>query len=107
MFSPCLARILAYALSIGFLLFGTAGAATPNEPGREVLPANDGWASVPTTSLPQGTTGGAAASSARVHTVTTRKELLAALAYPDPTPKIVYVKGTLDLNVDDNNQPLT
>jgi pectate lyase len=109
MFSPCLARILAYILSIGFLLLQSSGAvaATPLEPGREVLPANDGWASVPTATLPQGTTGGSAASTARTHTVSTRKELLAALAFPDATPKIVYVKGTIDLNVDDNNNPLT
>ena len=99
MFSPCLARILAYALSIGFLL-GAARAATPlSEPGREVLPANDGWASVPTAALPQGTTGGSAAAPSRTHTVTNRKELLAALAWPDATPKLIYVKGTIDMNV--------
>lgn len=111
MFLPCLARILAYVLSIGFLLFGAAGAvqaATPGvEPGREALPPNDGWASVPTPALPRGTTGGSQATAARTHTVTSRKELLAALAYPDPTPKLILVKGTIDLNVDDNNAPLS
>ena len=107
MFSPCLARILAYSLSIGFLLFGTAWAASPVEPGREILPANDGWASVPTAALPQGTTGGSAATAARTVTVTSRRELLAALAWPDATPKLIHVKGTIDLNVDDNNNPLT
>jgi pectate lyase len=111
MFSPSLARILGYFLSIGFLLFGTCGAvraaAPALDPAREVLPANDGWASVPTAALPQGTTGGSAATPARTHTVTNRKELLAALAYPDATPKLILVKGAIDLNVDDNNSPLT
>ncbi len=107
MFSPCLARLLAYVLSIGFLL-GTARAAVPaSDPGREVLPPNDGWGSVPTAALPQGTTGGSAATTSRTHTVTNRKELLAALAWPDATPKLIYVKGTIDMNVDDNLVPLS
>ena len=47
MFLPCLARVLAYMLSIGFLL-GTARAAVPPpDPGREVLPVNDGWGALP------------------------------------------------------------
>ena len=29
------------------------------------------------------------------------------LAWPDATPKLIHVKGTIDLNVDDNNSPLT
>jgi pectate lyase len=70
--------------------------------GRETLPANDGWASATT-----GTTGGAAADAAHVFIVTNRRQLLAALNNADPTPKIIYVKGTIDANVDDNNQPLT
>ncbi len=108
MFLPCLARILAYVLSIGYLLFGTAWAAgTAADPARETLPAGDGWASVATASLPQGTTGGSQAAVVRTRTVSNRKELLAALAYPDATPKLIYVKGTIDLNVDDNNAPLT
>ena len=115
MFLPCLARILAYLMSIGFLLFGAAGPAGADDAGgaktpdqaREIIPANDGWGSVPTPALPRGTTGGSEASATRIHTVTTRKELLAALAYPDPTPKIVLVRGTIDLNVDDSNNPLT
>jgi pectate lyase len=107
MFLPCLARILAYSMSIGFLLFGNARAAAPLEPGRVVLPTNDGWASVPTAALPRGTTGGSAATPARTVTVTSRKELLAALAWPDPAPRLIRVKGTIDLNVDDNDNPLT
>ena len=101
MFLPCLARVLAYVLSIGFLL-GTARAATPSgDSGREILGVNDGWGSVPTASLGMGTTGGSAASAARTVTVTSRKELVAALAYPDPSPKLIYVKGVIDVNVDD------
>jgi pectate lyase len=107
MFLPCLARILAYVLSIGYLLFGSAWAAgPPGDPARAVLPAGDGWASVATPELPQGTTGGAMAAAARVRIVTNRKELLAALAYPDATPKIIQVKGTIDFNVDDGNAPI-
>ena len=111
MFSPWLARILGYLLSIGFLLGSAEGATPPSaaqpDAGRQVLPANDGWAAVPTASLPQGTTGGSAATTARTHTVSSRKELLAALAYPDATPKLIYVKGSIDFNVDDNNSPIT
>jgi len=107
MFLPCLARVLAYVLSIGFLL-GTAWAASPpGDPGREIIAANDGWAAFPTADLPQGTTGGSSAPASRVVTVTNRKELVAALAYPDPSPKVVYVKGFVDVNVDDTGKPLT
>jgi len=107
MFLPCLSRVLAYLLSIGFLL-GTARAATPPiDGGREILGANDGWGSVPTAALAMGTTGGSAASAARTVTVTSRKELIAALAYPDPTPKLIYVKGVIDVNVDDSGRMLT
>ena len=106
MFLPSLARALAYVLSIGFLI-GTARAAVPaGDPGRETLPPNDGWGSVPTTALPQGTTGGAAAAASRTVTVSSRKELIAALAWPDATPKLIYVKGTIDVNVDDAGNPL-
>jgi len=107
MFLPCLARVLSYTLSIGFLL-GTARAATPTaDGGREILAANDGWGSVPTASLGMGTTGGSTASAARTVTVTSRKELIAALAYPDPSPKLVYIKGVIDVNVDDAGKVLT
>jgi pectate lyase len=79
--------------------------------GREVLPANDGWAS-----FEAGTTGGSQAISSQVYVVTNRAELIAALnngvfssispSNPSNEPKIIYVEGTIDLNVDDNNQPL-
>src|SRR5688572_2651617 len=79
--------------------------------GREVLPPNDGWASFGT-----GTTGGSQAVPSQVYVVTNRAELIAALnngvpssvspANPSNEPKIIYVDGTIDMNVDDNNQPL-
>ncbi|MDX5566767.1 pectate lyase [Streptomyces sp. ID05-04B] len=59
--------------------------------GRQVLPANDGWASSGT-----GTTGGSAADAAHVHTVTTWAEFKAALAAGGDTPKIIKVKGVID-----------
>lgn len=73
----------------------------------EVLPANDGWASLPTAALPQGTTGGSAAAPERVHTVRDRNELVAALAYPDPTPKIVRIVGRIDANTDAEGRALS
>src|SRR5688500_4919190 len=80
------------------------------DPGRETLPANDGWAAFST-----GTTGGAVAAPEQVYVVTNRRELVAALnngVYPPPSstpsnvPKIIYVDGTIDTNVDDENGPL-
>ncbi|HEY6123503.1 MAG TPA: hypothetical protein VIV63_02540 [Steroidobacteraceae bacterium] len=54
-----------------------------------------------------GTTGGSAAQAARTVTVTNRKELVAALAYPDPSSKLIYIKGVIDVNVDDAGRVLT
>ena len=51
---------------------------------------------MPTTALPRGTTGGSEASTVRDVVVSTRDELVAALAFPDATPKIVRIAGTLD-----------
>lgn len=86
-----------------------ANVTQPRDLGREVLEANDGWAS-----LTSGTTGGSTASANQVYVVHNRKELVAALnngVYPPSNtpsnvPKIIYVDGTIDANVDDNNQPL-
>jgi len=79
--------------------------------GRETLLPNDGWAS-----MGAGTTGGSQAVPAQVYTVTNRAELIAALnngvpsstspSNPSNEAKIIYVDGTIDMNVDDNNQPL-
>ena len=48
-------------------LAGTSHAAKAHGLGRQVLPAGDGWASLPTAALPNGTTGGSAAAPERVH----------------------------------------
>ncbi len=106
MFSPSLARPLGYILSIGFLIGVARGAGPAADPAREVLAPNDGWASVPTSALPLGTTGGSNAPSSRTVTVSNRNELVAALAWPDPTPKLIYVRGTIDANVDGALKPL-
>ena len=74
---------------------------------RETLAPGDGWASLATTALPQGTTGGSAAAATRVHTVSDRNALVAALNFPDATPKIIRIPGVIDGNVDADNQPLT
>src|SRR5688572_19153030 len=83
----------------------------PDDLGRATLAAGDGWAA-----SGAGTTGGSAATPDQVYTVTTRRELVAALndgVYPPPsstpsnTAKIIYVSGTIDANVDDGNQPLS
>jgi pectate lyase len=79
--------------------------------GRQVLLPNDGWAAFGT-----GTTGGSTAGADQVYVVKNRRELVAALnngVYPPPSstpsnlPKIIYVSGTIDANVDDDNQPLS
>lgn len=75
--------------------------------GRQTLAPNDGWAAFGTNNLDQaGTTGGASADAAHIYTVTNRQELVAALGSSNATPKIIYVQGTIDANVDDNNQAL-
>jgi hypothetical protein len=93
----------------------TTSADQERDLGREVLATNDGWASEG-----PGTTGGSAAVDAQVYTVTNRAELIAALnngvvpappndvssSNPSNEPKIIYVKGTIDGNVDAANNPL-
>jgi pectate lyase len=79
--------------------------------GREVLAADDGWAA-----SGAGTTGGAAALPNQVFVVRNRAELIAALnngipsstspSNPSNEPKIIYVDGVIDGNVNDDNQPL-
>ena len=78
--------------------------------GTETLNSQNGWAASGT-----GVTGGSAATVQQNYVVTNRQELVAALnngVYPPPSstpsnePKIIYVKGTIDANVDDANQPL-
>ena len=103
---PCAAPRHALAL-LAFSLLPCVVQAAPRDLGREVLPARDGWASLPTAALPRGTIGGSDAAPARDVVVTTRDQLVAALAFPDATPKIVRIAGMLDANVDAADQPLT
>ncbi len=80
--------------------------------GRETLHPQNGWAA-----SGSGVTGGSAAVPEQVYVVTNRRELIAALnngvpsstspSNPSNEPKIIYVKGTIDANVDDDNNPLT
>jgi pectate lyase len=100
-------------LAIGAITAGAiaAGSAQARDLGRETLAPNDGWAA-----FGAGTSGGSLATSDQVFVVRTRAELIAALnngvpsstspSNPSNTPKIIYVDGTIDFNVDDNNQPL-
>lgn len=76
------------------------------DPGRQTLPANDGWASADA-----GTTGGASAEASQVYTVTNREQLVQALGGDntgaDATPKIIYITGVINGNEDDAGYPLT
>ena len=67
---------------------------------REMLAVNDGWAAAG-----PGTRGGADAAPAQVFEVRDRNELARAFAAGD-LPKIVRVRGRIDLSVDDANRPL-
>lgn len=70
--------------------------------GRQALPANDGWASAN-----GGTSGGAHATPAQVHIVSNREQLVQALGAGGTNPKIIYLKGTINGNEDDQGKPLT
>ena len=102
---PALCTILAT-----LTLAATTQAAPPRTPidlERATLPAGDGWASLSTATLPNGTTGGSTADAAHVFTVSDRNALVAALNFPDTTPKIIRIAGVIDGNVDADNLPLT
>src|SRR5262245_3776168 len=87
--------VLLAALAATLMITAPATASSSHTPlGRQVLPAGDGWAAEGT-----GTTGGAAAPPENVHVVSTRAELVTALAAP--SPKIIYVRGRIDGNTDD------
>lgn len=75
---------------------------------RQPLAPNDGWAAAGA-----GTTGGSAADAEHVFVVRTRAELVAALGGNNATngtnavPKIIFVAGKINANVDDSNTPLS
>jgi len=99
-------------LLLAILSLSMPAMAAKSDLGREVLPPNDGWAS-----MGAGTTGGSQAVDSQVYRVTNRAELIAALnngvfsstspSNPSNGTKIIYVDGVIDMNVDDDNQPLT
>ncbi|NYI03196.1 pectate lyase family protein [Allostreptomyces psammosilenae] len=75
---------------------------------RQPLADGDGWASAD-----GGTTGGSAATPEQVFVVDDRAELVAALGGDNAsngandTPKIIYLRGTIDANTDDAGNPLS
>ncbi|MEU2064459.1 pectate lyase [Streptomyces sp. NPDC013455] len=92
----CHGRVIAALVGCTALVLavtGTASAQPRHHPdlARQTLAANDGWAAYGT-----GTTGGAAADAAHVHTVTTWDAFKAALAEGGSAPRIIKVKGTID-----------
>jgi pectate lyase len=90
------------AVMCGAALAAATGSAAQRDLGREVLAAGDGFASIG-----QGVTGGSNATPAYVFVARTRGELVAALtAAPAGEPRIIYVDGTIDLNVDDDGNAL-
>ncbi|SMC66584.1 pectate lyase family protein [Kibdelosporangium aridum] len=90
-----LAKLLPIVVSIG-LVSAAPASADFEHLGREVIGPRDGWAA--------GTTGGSTATREHVYFVDSRSELVAALT--GTTPKIVYVRGTVEGNVDDADRPL-
>lgn len=90
--------MLATALFLGL----TPAGANATDLGHQALGSNNGWGAYST-----GTTGGSKASSSNVYTVSNRNQLVSALGKnTNTTPKIIYIKGTIDMNVDDDLKPL-
>ena len=104
--------LTAVMMGLATSLSGQAHDRPGRDIGTEILPPRDGWAA-----FGSGVTGGSAAVSTQVYTVTNRRELIAALnngvasstspANPSNDSKIIYVSGTIDANVDDANSPLS
>lgn len=87
---------LALAVSAGFAF----AADVPVE--RQTLMEKDGWAAS------EGVvTGGAAAKDEHVFTVSSRAELVKALKTAGDNPKIIKIKGTINLSTDDSGKELT
>ena len=94
---------LLIALLIGVMIIVSRGLAESPTFMREVLPKQDGFASVG-----NGTTGGSTATEQNVFKVTNKKEFVAALKNrKNTTPKIVLVYGTIDFDTDNTGKPLT
>ncbi|MCY0925348.1 pectate lyase [Streptomyces sp. H27-H1] len=82
---------LAGSTALVLAVTGTPAHAQGRDPGRQTLPAGDGWAAEG-----PGTTGGAAADAEHVHTVTTWQEFQTALIRGGDAAKIIRIKGTLN-----------
>ncbi len=73
---------------------------------QQTQKTNDGWGAA------EGpVTGGSGAIKQHIYRVHTRAELAQALMADSrklaaPTPKVIFIEGTIDLSVDDNNRPL-
>ncbi len=100
------ARLVCFAFGV-MIAIGSASAQATGGLAREVLQPKDGWAAAA-----GGTTGGSAAAEAQVFTVGSRSELIRALGGDNETnrsngtPKIIMVKGTIEVNVDDADKPV-
>jgi pectate lyase len=100
--------VLTSAFTLVPALAATAPSAAALAVARQALPPADGWAADGT-----GTTGGSTADAAHVFVVRNRSELVSALGGnnatngTDATPKIVFVSGGIDGNVDDSDAPLS
>ncbi|MBT3068984.1 polysaccharide lyase family 1 protein [Rhodoferax sp. U11-2br] len=90
----CVALVTAGVLS-------SCASYSPTDFSRQTLAAQDGWAAVG-----GGVTGGAAAKDENVFVVSSRKELVAALKSAGDQPKIIKVKGTINLSMDDAGREL-
>ena len=107
-----LMRRISFLPSLAAIVAGGVAHASERDLGRETLDPNNGFAA-----MGAGVTGGSAAAPNQVYVVTNRRELIAALnngvasstspANPSNEPKIIFIQGTIDANVDDNNNPLS
>jgi pectate lyase len=105
-------RVLLSHIACSLALLVVASSGSAQDLGQETLPPNDGWAA-----SGSGTTGGTGAAPNQIYVVHSRSELIAALnngvpsstspSNPSNEKKIIYVVGTIDANVDDQNGPLT
>jgi pectate lyase len=98
MYQYLILRRAALACTMALILgasFAYSSPAAANDLGREILAKNDGWGS-----YGPGVTGGSTANTSHVFEVSTWQELRAALggtrAHNETTPRIIYVKGTIN-----------
>ncbi|WP_426451360.1 pectate lyase family protein [Paenibacillus sp. S-38] len=89
---------------------GAGAGSKVSSPFMQALPANVTWAAYGTGKL--GVTGGNEAARENVHVVHNRSELVEALGGDNAAnggngvPKLIFVQGTIDMNVDADNRPL-